>query len=93
MRRKWGQAAEDLKRLRDSETYAEKFPLWSKAELQLLLAAAQRCSGHPDESDASLTIYRELAGSLPNPDRAQFREVQEIPRLTRQCLVTPENKG
>jgi len=42
MRSEWGQAVDDLKRLRDSGTYAARFPLWSKAELQLLLAAAQR---------------------------------------------------
>ena len=92
MRREWGQAVADLKKLRASETYAATFPLWSKAELQLLLAAAQICGGHTHESEVSLITYRELAGSLPNPDRAQFREVQEIPRLTRNCKITPDSK-
>jgi tetratricopeptide (TPR) repeat protein len=90
MRRQWDLAGEDLKRLRADEA---TLPLWGKAELQLLLAAAERCSGRHAESEASLRIYRELAGSLPNPDRAQFREIQEIPRLTRHCPVAPAKKG
>ena len=60
---------------------------------QLLLAAAQKCNGDFDGGEESLTTYRKLAGSLPNPERAQYREIQEIPRLTRPCTILPAKKG
>lgn len=85
MRREWKQAIEELKSLGDPGSAESTWPPASRAELHLLLAAAQKCGGQLDEAEASLVTYRQLAGSLPNPHLAQFREIREMPRLTRPC--------
>jgi hypothetical protein len=86
MRGDWKQALADLKILRDGLQSTETtWPLSSRAELELLLAAAGTCGGQHNDAEASLVRYRQLAGSLPDPEHAQLRETYEITRLTRPC--------
>ena len=86
------EAAEQLRQLRAATTREADWSQWSRAEWNLLLAAAQRCCGDAVGGEVSLATYRQLAGSLPNPERAQYREIQELPRLTRQCTATPTTR-
>jgi hypothetical protein len=87
MRREWLKAVAELTELRDRAVGDPTFRPPAAAELHLLLAAAQDCAGDTKRSQEALAVFRRLSGQLPQPQKAQFREIVEMNRFRQRCAA------